>query len=280
MSIRFITDSTTDMSPAVRQRATVTPLTIHFGEEEYRDGVDITIEQFYEKLASSEVMPTTSQVTPAAFEKVFREAVEAGDEVVCLTIASTLSGTCQSANIAAAEFSGKVFVVDTQTVVMGAGILLEYGMLLADRGWTAQQIAEELTAQRDRVKIVAVADTLEYLKRGGRISATVAFAGGLLNIKPIICVDDGEVKLLSKARGPKQINSMLIKGIEHFGGIDCAMPIMFGYTGTDDELLKKFMEEDAHMWSDYTGEQNICVIGSTVGTHVGPGAAAIAFFTR
>lgn len=280
MSIRFIVDSTADLAPGLRERARVVPMSIHFGDETYQDGVDITIEQFYEKLAASDVMPTTSQVTPAAFEAAFREAVEAGDQVVCVTISSALSGTCQSAMIAAEGFPGQVFVVDSQTVVMGTGVLVEYGMQLADRGLSAEEIARELTARRDRVKIVAVADTLEYLKRGGRISATVAFAGGLLNIKPILCVDGGQVKLLNKARGAKQINTMLAKGIEDFGGVDCSMPVMFGFTGTDDELLKKFMEEDASLWADYQGEKNISIIGSTVGTHVGPGAAAIAFFAK
>ncbi|MDO5400713.1 MAG: DegV family protein [Eubacteriales bacterium] len=280
MSIRFITDSTTDLSPAIAGRVKVIPMAVHFGDETYLDGVDITIEQFYEKLTTSSVMPTTSQVAPATFADAFREAVEAGDEVVCLTISSTLSGTCQSANIAAAEFPGKVFVVDSRTVIMAAGILVEYGFRLAEQGLSAEQIAQALTQQRDRVKIVAVADTLEYLKRGGRISPTVAFAGGLLNIKPIICVTDGEIKLLNKARGAKQINAMLEKGVEHFGGIDYTMPIMFGYTGTDDELLRRFMEEDAALWAQYRGERTVSIIGSTVGTHVGPGAAAIAFFAK
>lgn len=278
MSVRFITDSSSDMRAAVRDRATVIPMLIRFGDREYRDGVDITTQAFYEKLVSSEELPTTSQIPPAVFETVFRKAVENGDEVVCLPISSGLSGTYQSACIAAAEFPGKVFVVDGLTVALSAGILLDYGMTLADKGLSAREIAEEMTRQRDRVKLVAVVDTLEYLKKGGRVSATVAFAGGLLNIKPIIAVEGGKVVMLSKARGGKQINAAMMKEVENYGGIDCRLPIMFAYSGTDDTLLRKFMEEEKDAWSEYHGEQTVRMIGATVGTHAGPGAAAIAFF--
>lgn len=280
MSVRFITDSSTDMRAAVRERVTVIPMLIRFGDQEYRDGVDITTEEFYEKLTTSETLPTTSQIPPATFEDAFREATANGDEVVCLPISSGLSGTYQSACIAAAEFPGKVFVVDGLTVATTAGILLDYAMTLADEGWSAADIAEELTRQRDRVKLVAVVDTLEYLKKGGRISSAVAFAGGLLNIKPIIAVVDGKVEMLAKARGGKQINSALAKEVKNYGGIDCTKPILFAYTGLQDELLHKFMEEEQELWQDYQGEKTICVIGSTVGTHAGPGAAAIAFFAK
>lgn len=278
MSVRFITDSTTDLAPEMMDRVTVLPISVRFGDQEYLDKQDITSQQFYELLVSSDTMPTTSQVPPAAFAHAFQEAVDAGDTVVCVTISSNLSGTCQSAAIAASQFPEKVFVVDSQTVIMGAGILLQYGLSLADQGLSAQQIAQALEEKRSQVKIVAVADTLEYLKKGGRISATVAFAGGLLNIKPILAVDDGVVGLVNKARGGKQINTMMAKAIQNFGGIDCRYPIMFGYSGLDDHLLETFMAENQQLWADYTGPLVKVVVGAAVGTHVGPGAAAIAFF--
>lgn len=280
MSIRIITDSTADMTPQVRQRVQVVPMLIRFGDKEYLDGVDITSAQFYEMLTQSQDLPTTSQIPPATFQEAFREAVEAGDQVVCLTISSKLSGTYQSACIAAAQFPGQVFAVDSQTVAMSFGILVDYALTLVDRGLSAGEIAQALTECRSRVKLVAVVDTLEYLKKGGRISATVAFAGGLLNIKPIIAVDVGEVKMCAKARGGKQVNAALIKEIENFGGMDCTMPLMFGYTGLDDGLLVKFMEEAAPLWQDYQGALYKTVVGSTVGTHAGPGAAAVAFFAK
>lgn len=280
MSVRLITDSTTDLFPEAEGRVEVLPISVRFGDQEYLDKVDITSQQFYEKLVSSDTMPTTSQVPPAVFAQAFQEAVEAGDSVVCLTISTELSGTCQSALMAASQFPGKVFVVDSRTVIMGTGILVQYALNLIDQGKSAQAVAQALEDIRDRVKIVAVADTLEYLKRGGRISKAVAFAGGLLNIKPILAVDNGVVGLKEKARGTKQINAMLAKAVESFGGIDCSLPIMFGYSGLDDSLLNQFQQEDSFLWEGYQGDLHRVVVGAAVGTHVGPGAAAMAFFAN
>lgn len=278
MSVRIITDSTTDMTPAVAARVKVVPLTIRFGEKEYVSGVDITNEQFYEMLVTSDVLPTTSQPTPVAFGEVFGEAVEAGDEVVCITIASKLSGTYQSASIAAEDYPGKVFVVDGKTVAITTGILVEYALQLADQGMGAEAIMQELIRKRGSAKLLAMVDTLEYLKKGGRISATVAFAGGLLNIKPIICVDDGEVKMIGTARGARQANKQLVQEIGKAGGVDFSKPLLLGYTGKEDTLLKKFMEDHPDVWENYAGELPYAMVGSVVGTHAGPGAVAVAFF--
>ena len=278
MSIKIIVDSTADMTPAVAQRVKIVPLTVHFGEKEYVSGVDIDSATFYKMLVQSDVLPTTSQPTPYAFEKAFREAVEEGHDVVCLTCSGRLSGTNQSANIAAEEFEGRVYVVDTNTIAISLGILVEYALQLADRGLAADEIALNLLRRRDSVRLLALVDTLEYLKKGGRISAAVALAGGMLNIKPIITVADGEVKVLAKARGPKQGNAMLNQEIEKAGGVDFSMPIMLGYTGTDDEKLRRYLSESEGQWS---AAENIpvSIVGSVVGTHVGPGAVAVAFFT-
>ena len=185
MKVRIVIDSTADIRPELKARFSIVPLTILFGEQEYVDGVDIDHHQFYEMLVESDVMPTTSQATPAAFGKVFAEAVANGESVVALTVASKLSGTYQSAVIAAADYPGKVFVVDSETAAIGTGILAELALRLADRGQSAEEIARRLEVERDNVHVVALLDTLEYLKRGGRISKTVAFAGGLLSIKPV-----------------------------------------------------------------------------------------------
>lgn len=278
MSVRIITDSTADLQPQVAERVTIVPLTIHFGEQEYVSGVDIDAKKFYEMLVESDVLPTTSQPTPFAFGGEFEKAVEAGDTVVCITVSSKLSGTHQSACIAAADYPGKVFVVDSQTVAIGSGLLVEYALQLAEQGLSAEEIAGQLTQKRERIRLLALVDTLEYLKKGGRISATVAFAGGLLNIKPVITVADGIVQMVGKARGSKQGNNLLVQEIQKAGGVDFSMPLMLGYTGLSDALLQKYIADSAALWAGHRAALPVSIVGSVVGTHVGPGAVAVAFF--
>ena len=278
MSVKIIVDSTADMIPQVESRVKIVPLTIHFGETEYTPGINIDSKKFYEMLVESDVLPTTSQPTPFAFGEAFKEAVEAGDDVVCITISSKLSGTYQSATIAAADYPGKVFVVDSNTVAIAAGILIEYALRLVDGGMSAEEIARKLMQKRDKVRLLALVDTLEYLKKGGRVSATVAFAGGLLNIKPVITVDEGVVKVLGKARGSKQGNNLLVQEIAKAGGVDFDKPLMLGYTGLHDALLQKYIQDSAQLWEGKCEELPISIVGSVVGTHVGPGAVAVAFF--
>lgn len=278
MSVRIIVDSTADLAENIRARFTVLPLTLRFGDEEYQDGVTITSQEFYEKLVESDVMPSTSQATPYQFAEAFRAAVEAGDDVVAITVSSKLSGTWQSAMIAANEFPGKVFVVDSRSVAIGSGILAEYALELADQGMEAKEIAERLTAERENVRVLAMVNTLEYLKRGGRISKSVAFAGELLSIKPVIAIRDGEVAIIGKARGSRAANNLLVKEIESAGGVDFFKPVMLGYTGMSDAMLQKYIRDSAALWEDHIEELRTTIVGSVIGTHAGPGAVAVAFF--
>ena len=278
MSVRIIVDSTTDLPEQTARRVTVVPLTIHFGEQQYVSGVDIDARKFYEMLVEGDVLPTTSQPTPYAFTQVFQEAVDAGDTVVCITVSSKLSGTYQSACIAAADFPGKVFVVDSLTVAIGGGILTEYALSLTDKGMDAEEIAWKLMQKREKVRLLALLDTLEYLKKGGRISSAVAFAGGLLNTKPVIAVADGEVKMLGKARGSKQGNNLLVQEIDKAGGVDFEKPLLLGYTGLSDALLQKYIVDSAALWQGKVEQLPVSIVGSVVGTHAGPGAVAVAFF--
>ena len=278
MGIQIVIDSTTDLPAQAAEQVKIVPLTIHFGEQQYVSGVDIDARSFYEKLVESDVLPTTSQPTPAAFADAFQAAVEAGDEVVCITISSKLSGTFQSASIAAMDFPGKVFVVDSRTVTLGCGILTQYALELAKQGISARELAQRVEKKREKVRLLALLDTLEYLKKGGRISATVAFAGGLLNIKPVICVAEGEVKLLGKARGFRQGSNLLVQQIEKAGGVDFDLPVLLGYTGLSDAMLKKYMEDSAQLWQGRVDSLPVSIVGSVVGTHAGPGAVAVAFF--
>lgn len=277
MKVRIIVDSTADLIPEVKEKVTVVPMTVRFGDEEFIDGVTINHKEFYEKLVETDVMPTTSQATPAMFDEHFKRIAEAGESAVVLTISSKLSGTYQSAMLAAFQYEN-IYIVDSGSVAIGSGILAELALQLADSGMTAKEIAEKLEQEKKRVLIVAMVDTLEYLKRGGRVSKTVAFAGGLLNIKPVLSVSNGEILMLGKARGSKQGNNLLVTEIGKAGGVDFTKPLLLGYTGLSDVLLQKYIEDSKALWEHSQTKLNTTVIGSVIGTHVGPGAVAVAFF--
>ena len=279
MNVRIITDSTADLIPQVQQRLSTVPLTVCFGEEEFIDGVTITHRQFYEKLIETDVLPTTSQATPDAFDRVFREVKAAGDSAVVLTLSAKLSGTCQSALIAAENYDN-IYVVDTGTAAIGAGILAELALSLADSGMDAAAIAAQLEQEKRNIRVIAMVDTLEYLKRGGRISRTVALAGSLLNIKPVLSLTDGEIQILGKARGSRQAGNLLVTEIGKAGGIDFDRPILLGYTGLSDATLQKYITDSRALWVQSRAQLNTTVIGSVIGTHAGPGAIAAAFFKK
>lgn len=279
MKIRIITDSASDLLAPHRPEITVLPMTITFGEEQFRDGVDLTHRQFYEKLIEGEDLPTTSQIAPAQFEEAFRAAVEAGESVVAVVLSSKLSGTYQSACIAAEEFPGKVFVVDSANATIGERILVERGLELMDQGLDGAAIAARLDEEKTDIRLVALLDTLEYLKRGGRVSASVALVGGLLAIKPVVAVQDGEVVVLGKARGSKNGNNLLVQEIQKTG-VDFSRPYKLGYAGLNDSLLQKYIADSAALWEGHTDALPTGTVGGTIGTHVGPGAIAVAFFQK
>ncbi len=279
MSVKIIVDSTTDLLPSIREQVTVVPLTVCFGQEEFTDGVTITHEQFYEKLVECDVLPTTSQASPDAFIRVLSETLAPGDSALILTISSELSGTYQSAVIAAGEFE-EVFVVDSSSVAIGTGILTEYALECVKKGMSAKEIAEEIERKKKDVCVIAMLDTLEYLKKGGRISSTAAFAGGILNIKPVVNIENGRINILGKARGSKQGNNLLIQEIQKAGGIDFKLPILLGYTGLTDVLLQKYIKDSRLLWEDAAESLRYTSIGSVVGTHTGPGVIAAAFFRK
>ena len=279
MSVQIIVDSSVDVAERFRERLHIVPLIIHFGEEELIDGVTINKEQFYRRLVESEQLPFTSQASPVAFQKVYEEVTQAGDSAVVITLASKLSGTYQSACIAAGDFDN-IYVVDSQTAAIGAGVLTEYALARVEAGVGARELAAELEQKREDVCLVALLDTLEYLKRGGRISKTAALAGGLLNIKPMITVRDGEVVLIGKARGSKQGNSLLVEKIRACGGIDFDLPILLGYSGLSGESLETYVEYSHDLWERGTEILDKTCISGVIGTHTGPGVVAAAFFRK
>lgn len=279
MSVRIIVDSSTDVGEQYRSRIEVVPLTLHFGDQEYFDGVTIDKQEFYRKLVESDVLPTTSQATPAMFDSVFREVAAAGDSAVVICLSSKLSGTYQSACIAAEDYEN-IYVVDSLSVAIGTGVLAEYAVRCAEEGMPASLIASLVTQRREDICVIALLDTLEYLKKGGRISKTVAFAGGVLNIKPVVTVTEGEVALIGKARGSRNGNNLLVEKIRQAGGVDFTLPVLLGYTGLSSALLDKYAEDSRELWKDALEEIPRSLLCSVIGTHVGPGAVAAAFFKK
>ena len=278
MSIRIIIDSSADFEPEIADELgiTVIPMKTIFGEEEFAEGIDITREQFYEKLVESDEFPRTSQVTPFEFAREL-DKLEDGDEALIITLSGKLSGTAESARTAASQSPVPAFVVDSESVTIGERILAERAVEMRDAGAEAKTIAETLNREKADIKVIATLDTLEYLKRGGRISAAAALAGGLLSIKPVVGVVDGEVAVLGKARGSKQGNNMLREMIAETG-IDFSRPVHLGYTGLSDKLLRKYVADSRDLFEAHLDELSSSIIGSTIGTHVGPGAIAVAYF--
>ena len=279
MCVRIIVDSSTNVSEKYREKIQFVPLTVRFGDKEYLDGVELSKHQFYEMLVESDVLPTTSQATPAAFADCFEAIASAGDSAVVITLSSKLSGTYQSAVLATEDYPN-IYVVDSQSVAIGTGVLAQYAVELAQQGMGAEEIAQVLTQQREKVCVVALLDTLEYLKKGGRISKTVAFAGGMLNIKPVVTIQDGAVALIGKARGSRNGNNLRVEKIREAGGVDFERPVLLGYTGLSSALLEKYVDDSKALWADHVDKLDGCLLCSVIGTHAGPGAVAVAFFRK
>ena len=280
MAVRFIIDSAADIVPAEAEALGLIhlPLKVIFGEEEYSDSVDLTHHEFYEKLIENDEIPTTSQINPGVFMSAYQKVADNGDTAVVITLSGKLSGTYQSAMIALDGFEDKIFVVDSESVCVGERILIQLGLKLRDQGLSAAEIAAELDLQKKHVHVLALLDTLEYLKKGGRISAAVAFAGNLLSVKPVIAIENGEVSLVGKARGSKKGNNLLRELITNCGGINFDKPFALAYSGLSDRLLQKYIEDSSEIWSSHTETLPISTVGCTIGTHAGPGAVAVAFF--
>ena len=281
--IKILVDSASDLEQqdASELGVTVLPLQIRFGSEEYLDGVSLTHREFFEKLIETDELPQTSQINEYRFDEVFASLTADGSEVIAITLSSKLSGTHASAVKAAKKYAGKVIVVDSLNACIGERILLEYAVRLVGEGkLTAAQIAAELEEKKGKIQLLAVLDTLKYLRKGGRISSVTAIAGEMLSIKPVISVVRGEVKLDGKAMGSKKGNNLLTQLVRDCGGIDFTMPYVLGYSGLSDAFLQKYIRDSESLWKGYTDHVPYHMIGSTIGTHVGPGAIAVAFFAK
>lgn len=281
--IKFIIDSAADIEQKEADKLGVTliPMEIRFGEQEYLDGVTISHAEFFEKLIESAEFPQTSQINEYRWEEQFARLTADGSDVVAITISSKLSGTYSCAMKAAKKFEGKVRVIDSFNASLGERILLEYALNMSEANdATANKIADSIEKQKHRIQVLAVLDTLKFLRKGGRISSVAAFTGELLSIKPVISIIKGEVKLVGKAIGSKKGNNLLMQLVEKCGGIDFDAPYAVAYSGLSDDYLKKYLKDSKSLWSDKTDNVPSYLIGSTIGAHVGPNAIAVAFFAK
>ena len=279
MAVQLIIDAGCDLNLSQAQTLGVKliPMTIRFDDEEFRSGVDITTEMFYERLKSAKDLPTTSQPTPYDFEQAYKEVIEAGDEAVVLCISSSLSGTYQSAIIAAADYTGSIHIVDTKAVSVGQKILLDYALSLRNHGATAKDIAEAIEKKKSDLCIFGVVDSLEYLIKGGRLSKAAGTVGSMLGIRPVLHLSNGALEVIGKARGPKAAVTMTHNFINEIG-VNFSMPSGLGYTGNDATVLDPFLQVQNCQWDK--AQAAIYNVGSTVGTHTGPGLFMVAFFRK
>lgn len=275
MAVQLIIDSASDltMEEAKALGVKLIPIPINFGDQEYLSGVNITQEEFYQKLASCKELPTTSQPAPYEFERLFQEVKEAGDEAVVLCISSALSGTYQSARAVAQDYSDCVWVVDTLAVTIGQRLLLDYALKLRDKGYSAKKLAEEMESAKNRLVVYGIVNTLDYLVKGGRLSKAAGAAGTLLGIRPVLTVRDGVLQVISKARGIKAAHTALNKLVEETPQ-DMSMPAIVAHTGIDDTDLTAFLENADPKWSTVPRG----IVGSTVGTHTGPHLICLGYF--
>ena len=281
--IKLMADSACDLEQTEADALGIAlmPLSIRFGSEEYWDGVTLSHREFFEKLIETDEIPQTSQISDYRFEEAFASLTADGSEVIAVTLSSKLSGTHACAVRAAKKFPGKVYVVDSMNACLGERILVDYALRLIREGnLSAPEIAAELDEKKNKIQLLAVLDTLKFLRKGGRISTVTAFAGEMLSIKPVISVVKGEPKLIGKAMGSKKGNNLLNRLVDECGGIDFTMPYVLGYSGLSEDFLMKYLHDSEHLWKDYTDHVPYYLIGSTIGTHVGPNAIAVAFFAK
>ena len=182
--------------------------------------------------------------------------------------------------MAAEEYSGQVFVIDTRQFCISEYIIVERAVRLRAAGVSAEEIAETILREQQDAHVIAVFDTLEYLKLGGRISSAAAAVGNILRVKPVLTIEEGVVKVLGKARGSRNSENMLTQFIGQMGGIDFSRPLCLGYTGFDDAFLRKYITDSAFLYAGHEECLQITPVGATIGTYAGPGAIALAFFAK
>lgn len=276
MAVRVVTDSACDLPPelCVQLGIEVVPLTIRFGDEELVDRVELTTEQFWERMATTPVMPETAAPPVGAFEETFRRLADEGaDAIVCIDLSSRLSATMQSAQVAAKALEGRcpVSIVDSMTASMGIGMLAMHAARRAAEGTDLETITDELEDRRRRLKTYAALDTLEYLRRGGRIGGAQALLGSVLSIKPIIAIEDGAVAPAGKVRTRSKALRFLVDQLKE-GRVE-TLCVLHAQAPDLDEFLQ-MLEPIA------PDEITVGTIGPVVGVHGGPGIIGITWIER
>ena len=275
MAVRIVTDSTADLPPGVAERlgVTVVPLYVRFGEEVYRDRVDIGEDEFYERLMHDTVHPGTTQPTPQDFAQVYRELSQEADGIVSIHISSKLSGTYASAlqGRDMADSKCAIEVVDSLWASMGLGFLATDAAAAAGEGKSPQQIAEEAREMIPRIRYMGLFDTLKYLHLGGRIGKAQCLLGSALNVKPMLTLRDGEFHAVGRARTRSRGLNRLCEFVQSAGEIS-DLVIVHSTTPDDAESLRQRL--DAVFPKDRTV---IARLGPVLGVHTGPGTIFVGF---
>ena len=280
MAVRIITDSAADFDPAEAKRlgVDIVPMSVQFGAETFVVGETITNDLFFRMLQERKESPSTSQPTLAAFLRLFEAAKDAGDEVVIILISSELSGTVQSAAVAKGMCGyDPIYIVDSRSATAGMQLLVNYACTLRDSGLSGDAIAGQVRILLDKIRIFAVIDTLEYLRKGGRLSGFQAGLGTVTRLKPTITVRDGLVVIAGKSFGMTAAVKQMQKLLDEHP-IDDDFPAYFLYSDTRavEELLLPKLKEQNKM----PQQLRYCQIGPAIGTHVGPNALGIVYIER
>lgn len=275
--IKIITDSSADLPKEVFQKLNidVLPLLINFGEESNLDGVDINIEELFEKIETSDVFPNTAQVTPPRFAEAYEKYLKEGYKIISIHLSSCMSGTYQSACLAKQMLeSDDIYVVDSQNVTSGLGLLAYRAAILRDRGLSAEEIVADLEESKEFISSSLCFESLDNLVRGGRITKTVSVVTGVLGIKLILEVKDGLMAVKDKVRGSKKAVKRIIKDIEHYG-LKEDMPIVLLNVNNEDvyKPIKEYLDEHNLNYID-------AVVGCTVGIHSGNNATGVFFMSN
>ena len=277
MAVQIITDSTSDLTAEeLRELGVhVIHMRVIFEDGVYTDGVDITKEEFYAKQAEAKVLPKTTQVNPGEFCDAFQPLLDTGDEVVAILLSSKLSGSFQSAVIAKDMVEGaeRLHLVDSLNVTLGEGLLVREAVRLRDAGKSGAEIATAIEALRSRVRFVAFVGTLKYLKMGGRISASTAALGTMLNISPVVAVVDGEVKSVGKVRGSQKIMAYTLDFAKEYP-VDTRHCVVFGHSRCQ-ETMEAYRDKVTAALGirDWAWDE----LGAVIGTHAGPGCYGLAY---
>lgn len=275
--IRIVVDSAADCSSFPEVYDHLVPLTVTVGEKDYLDGVELRADRFYELLTSGEEFPKTSQPSPEAYFGVFRKAKKAGDDVLCFTVSSALSGTYQSATIAKEMVDyDRIYIIDSCAASHLIALLAEYARKRIQEGAAAEQIAVDCEALKSRIRVFAGLDTLEYLQKGGRLGKASAAVGQIAGIKPIVTfTQDGLVSLCGKSIGvPRAIASIISKVQQD--QIDTDFPVYSLYTSGVENVRK--LEEKLEQAGISVSEPR--QVGPTIGSHVGPGVYGVIYVVK